>query len=199
MEERVNPFKRKYKYAADYGVILGGYIALFFILDYLFPGNVFVNIINTLGFCSTPIVCFYLARNYRDKAWNGYIRFGQVWSFGVWLFLFAALLMSVLYYVRYQFLQPDYISEAYNQALLVAEKMNYSKEQMDMLTANGVPTAIQLVLVYLWLYIIGGAVLFLLVSPMVVRKEPDDLQNTQDSEKTYEPYQDKNDSSESKL
>jgi len=197
MEETTNPIKRKYKYAADYGSILGGYIALFFILDFFFSGNSFVNVLNTMGFLGTPIVCYFLSKQYRDKAWGGYIRYGQVWSFGTWLFLFASLLMSVLYYVRYQFLQPDYIAQTYNQALVLAEQMKYSKEQMDMLISNGVPTAIQLVLVYLWIYIIGGAFLFLFISPLVVRKKPEDMLNTPDSEKNYEPYQDKNDSSES--
>ena len=197
MEETTNPIKRKYKYAADYGSILGGYIALFFILDFFFSGNSFVNVLNTMGFLGTPVVCYFLSKQYRDKAWGGYIRYGQVWSFGTWLFLFASLLMSVLYYVRYQFLQPDYIAETYNQALIVAEQMNYSKKQMDMLISNGVPTAIQLVLVYLWIYIIGGAFLFLFISPLVVRKKPEDMLHTPDPEKNYEPYQDKNDSSES--
>lgn len=198
MEEKVDIFKRKYKYAADYGFILGGYIALFFILDFLFSGNVFVSTLGTLGLLGTPVVCFYLAKQYRDKAWGGYIRFGQVWAFGVWLFLFASLLMSVLYYVRYQFLQPNYIEEAYNQALLIAEEMKYSKEQMDMLTSGGVPSAIQLVFVYLWFYIIGGALLFLFISPMVARKGPENKEESSDSEKPYEPYQDNNDSTESK-
>lgn len=197
MEETVNPFKKKYKYAADYGLILGGYIAFFFILEYIFSGSVIVNTLDTLGFFGTPVLCYYLAKKYRDLAWGGYIRFGQVWAFGVWLFLFASLLMSVLYFVRYQFLQPGYIAEAYNQALLLAEQMKYSKEQMNMLVSNGVPSAIQLVLVYLWLYIIGGALLFLLISPMLVRKKTNDMLHVSDSEKPYEPYKDKNDSSES--
>jgi Protein of unknown function (DUF4199) len=197
MKETENPFKKKYKYAADYGFILGGYIAFFFVIEFFYTGNIIANSLNTFGFLATPALCYYLAKRYRDKAWGGYIRFGQVWSFGVWLFLFASLLMSVLYFVRYQFLQPNYIAEGYNQALLIAEQMKYSKEQMDMLVSNGVPSAIQLVLVYLWVYIIGGAILFLIISPMISRKKPDDVSITSDEVKPYEPYKDKNDSSES--
>ena len=198
MEESVNPIKRKYKYSADYGFILGGYIAVFFMLDFIFPGNVFVGILNMIGFWGTMVVCYYLARQYRDKAWGGYIRYGQVWSFGVWLFLFASLLMSVLYYVRYQFLQPNYISDAFNQVLIIAEQIKYPKEQMDLLIENGAPSAIQLVLICLWFYIIGGAFLFLFISPMIARKKPEDNIHISDQENTYEPYQDKNDSDESK-
>ncbi|MCK9311588.1 MAG: hypothetical protein M0P26_04830, partial [Bacteroidales bacterium] len=104
----------------------------------------------------------------------------------------------VLYYIRYQFLQPNYISDAFNQALIIAEQIKYPKEQIDMLIANGVPSAIQLVLVCLWLYIIGGAFLFLFISPMIARKKPEDNIPISDLENTYEPYQDKNNSDESK-
>lgn len=195
MEETISPFKRKYKYAADYGLILGGYIASFFVLDYLFMSNVFVSILEILGFLGTPFLCYRLAKQYRNKAWGGYIRFGQVWAFGVLLFFFASLLTSVLYYVRFQFLQPDYIAEYYKQMLLLAKAMHYSKEQMDVLTSNGIPNAIQLVVASLWLYVVSGAVLFLFISPMVARKKEDNAQEF-DPKNESTPYSEN--SSESK-
>lgn len=181
MEEIVNPFKKKYKYAANYGFILGGYIAVFFILDYLLPVGNISNILQILGILGTPIVCYYLAINYREKAWGGYIYFGQVWSFGVWLFLFASLLMAVLYYVRFQFLQPDYLRNAYNQTLIMLDNSKLlKKEEMDQAVSNGSPTAIQAVFGYIWFYIIGSAVLFLFISPMISRKKPDDTTGISD-------------------
>jgi hypothetical protein len=180
----MDPIKRKYKYAADYGLILGGYIAFFFVLDYLFPGSVIVSMLNMLGFIGTPVVCYYLAKNYRDKGCEGSLRFIQVWSFGVWLFFFAALIMSVLYFVRYQLLQPDYIATAFNQALQLMEQMHYPQKYMDALIDYGVPTVAQLILTYLWMYIIGGAILFLIISPMVARKKVEPLFDSH-----YQPYQ----------
>lgn len=186
MEETLDPIKRKYKYAADYALILGGYIAFFFVLDYLFPNNGVVGLLSMFGFLATPVVCYQLAKRYRDKAWGGYIRYWQVWSFGIWLFFFAALIMSVLYYLRYEFLQPDYIAKAMNQSLQQMEQMKYPQKYIDALLNYGVPTTIQLVLTYLWMYIIGGALLFLIISPMVARKK-DDLPPT---DYHYKPYQD---------
>jgi len=200
MEEIVNPFKKKYKYASHYGFILAGYIAVFFILDYLFPKNVISGTLETIGLLGTPIICYYLAYSYRNKAWGGYIHFGQVWSFGVWLFLFASLLMAVLYYIRFQFLEPDYISNQYNQTLIMVEDSKlFTKEYLDQAASTGAPNAIQTVLGYIWIYVIGGAVLFLFISPIVSRKRPDDTTDlsADSTEKPYEPYQDKNDSNKS--
>jgi hypothetical protein len=192
MKETINPIKQKYKYAADYGFILGGYIAIFFIIDYLFSGNSMASILGMVGLLGTPVVCYYLTKSYRDKGLGGYIRFGQAWSFGVWLFLFASLIMSVLYYVRFQFIQPDYIANAFNQTLQIFQQMHYPQEQMDALIAFGVPSAIQVVMTYLWLYIVGGALLFLLISPMVTRSKPENPTGDNGNDNTYQPYQDKN-------
>jgi hypothetical protein len=190
MEDTLDPIKRKYKYAADYALILGGFIAFFFVLDYLFPNNYIVSLLSMAGFFATPVLCYQLAKRYRDKAFDGYIRFWQVWSFGISLFFFAALIMSVLYYVRFQFLQPDYIAKAMSQSIQMLEQMKYPQKYIDAMINYGVPTTIQLVLTYLWMYIIGGAILFLIISPMVARKK-DDLPPT---DQHYKPYQDNKDS-----
>lgn len=190
-EEIQDPFKRLFKYAGDYALLLGGYIAFFFILEYLFPENSLVSLLNTAGFLATPIVCYQLARNYRDKGCGGYIRFGQVWSFGILLFFFSALIMSVLYYVRYQFLQPDALSAAFNQSIQMLQQMpEYPQKYIDAAIAFGAPTAIQVVLFYLWLHIIGGGFLFLILSPMVARRKP----NLPPTDQHYKPYQDNKDS-----
>ncbi|HET9571209.1 MAG TPA: DUF4199 domain-containing protein [Bacteroidales bacterium] len=189
MEDSSDHIKRKYKYAADYALVLGGYIAFFFIIEYLLPNNFIVSFLSMVGFLATPVVCYQLAKRYRDRAMGGYIRYWQVWSFGVWLFFFAALIMSVLYYLRYQFLQPDFIANAMNQSIQLLEQMKYPQKYIDGMINYGVPTTIQLVLTYLWMYIIGGAILFLIISPMVARKK-EDLPPTDQS---YKPYQDNKD------
>ena len=190
-EEIQDPFKRLFKYAGDYALILGGYIAFFFILEYLFPQNSLVSLLNTAGFLATPVICYQLAKNYRDRAWGGYINFGQVWTFGLLLFFFASLIMSVLYYVRYQFLQPDALAQAYNQIIQLLQRTpNYPQKYIDALIAFGTFTPIQIVLMNLWGFIIGGSILFLIVSPMVTRKR-NDLPPTDNH---YKPYQDNKDS-----
>ena len=192
-EEIDDPFKRLFKYAGDYALYLGGFIAFFFLLDLVFPNNGFVGLLTMFGFLTTPVLCYHLAKNYRDRAWGGYIRFGQVWSFGVLLFFFAALIMSVLYYVRYQFLQPNALSVAFNQTITMMQQVpNYPQKYIDAAIAFGVPTAIQVVLFNVWWHIIGGGILFLILSPMIAKKN--DI--LPPSDQHYKPYQDTKDSDE---
>jgi hypothetical protein len=182
MEPIADLIKKKYKFAANYGFILGGYIAFFFILDFLVPGFI-SNVLNMAGFLGTPILCYYLTKNYRDKALGGYIRFGQSWAFGVWLFFFAGLIMSVFYYVRFKFIQPDYLNQAFNQAILMMQQLKYSQQQIDAMLSMGMPSVIQIVLYYLWFFILGGGLLFLFISGFVSKRPPVVL-----PDQSYEPY-----------
>jgi len=198
MEPTINPIKLKYRYAADYGLILGAYFAFFYALSLLVSGSVIINLLNTLSIFATPFLCYYLAKRYRDRAMGGFIRFGQVWSFGIWLFLFAGLIMAVVYFVHFQIINPDFISDMFNQSLLMLEKMNYPKDSLDLLVKNGIPSTLQMVISYLCGYIILGAILFLIISPIVTKKNPDDFYNFPKEDKPYEPYKDNNDKPETK-
>jgi hypothetical protein len=197
MEQPLNPIKVKYKYAADYGLILGGYLAAFYVLQLIFKGNVFMNILNTLGMLGVPFLCYYLTKKYRDVACGGFLRFGQVWSFGVWLFLFAGLIMSVVYFVHFQFLDPNFISDIFNQSLLMLEQMKYDQEALDLFAKNGFPSPIQMVVYYLFAYVVCGAILFLFISALLAKKNPNDIFGPGSSDNTYEPYQEKQDKPES--
>lgn len=191
MEQTVNPIKVKYKFAADYGLILGGYIAFFYCLQLVFGTNVVVNLLGSAGFIGTPFLCYYLAKRYRDNGCNGFINYAQAWSFGVWLFLFAGLIMAVVYFVHLQWIAPTYIENTFKQTLETLEKMNYDQKMMDTLASTPIPTPIQIVITYLFLYIIGGAVLFLMIAGFVVKKDPTAGWPGKGNDETpYQPYKD---------
>ena len=189
MENSLDILKRKYKYAANYGFILGGYIAFFFMLDFFLPNNTYVGILTLMGALGTPVLTYYLAKSYRDKGCGGYLNYFQVWGFGTWLFFFAALIMSVFYYLRYELLQPMYTTDAFHQAIQMLEQMKAPQAQIDAMIEIGIPSILNIILIYIWFYIIGGALLFLLISGLIARK-PNISTN---SDNTYTPYQEKDD------
>jgi len=191
MEPTVNPIKVKYKFAADYGLILGGYIAFFYCLQLIFGTNIVVNLLNTVGLIGTPFLCYQLAKRYRDNGCNGFINFANAWSFGVWLFLFAGLIMAVVYFVHLQWIDPSYMANTFNQTLEALEKMHYDQKLIDTLSSTPIPTPIQIVVMYLFFYIIGGALLFLMLAGFVVKKDPTaGLPGNGSGETPYQPYKD---------
>jgi hypothetical protein len=198
MEQKPNPIQLKYRYAANYGLILGAYLAVFYIIQIIAPTIKILNVVNTISILFTPFLCFYLTKKFRDQALGGYIRFGSSWSFGIWLFFFAGLIMSVVYFVHFQFINPDYISNVFNQSLLMLESMNYPKDQLDLLAKNGFPTPLEMVFSYLFAYVIMGAILFVFISAIVARKNPDDFGLNNRNDDSYEPYKDSENENESK-
>ncbi len=173
MEQPINPIKLKYNFAANYGLVLGAYIAFFYVLSLVFGANLLVNLLNMAGLIATPFLCYHLAVRYRDKGCNGVIRFGMVWSFGVWLFLFAGLIMAVVYFIHFQWIEPTFIENTFNQTL-------------DTLADMALPTPIQMAVSYIFAYIIGGAILFLIIAPFVVKKP---TAPTSTDSTPYQPYQ----------
>ncbi len=191
MESTENPIKVKYKFAADYGLILGGYIAFFYCLQLIFGANIVVSLLNTAGLIGTPFLCYQLVKRYRDAGCNGFINFAHAWSFGVWLFLFAGLIMAVVYFVHLQWIDPAFIENIFNQTLVSLEKMNYDQKLLDTLASTPIPTPIQIVVTYLFFYIIGGSLLFLLIAGFVVKKDPNaGWPGKSNDETPYEPYKD---------
>jgi hypothetical protein len=188
MEQQQDFYKKKYKFAADYGLILGLYLAVFYGLQLLFGSSAIVNLLSTLSVFGVPFLCFYLVKLYRDKACNGYIRFAQAWSFGVWLFLFSSLIMSVVYFIHWNWIDPDYISRIFNQSMIALEQMHYDEKALKTLAENPIPTPIQMVVNVLFAYIIGGSILALIVSPFAVKKDP----GNKPTDNQYQPYQETN-------
>lgn len=190
MEQKPNPIQLKYRYAANYGLILGAYLAVFYIIQIIAPNIKILNLVNSISILFTPFLCYHLTKKFRDKALGGYIKFSSSWSFGVWLFFFAGLIMAVVYFIHFQIINPDYISDVFNQSMLMLESMNYPKDQLDILAKNGFPTPLEMVFSYLFAYVIIGAILFVFISPFVVKKNPDDSGIKFTNDDAYEPYKD---------
>ena len=185
-----NLFAEKYRYAATYGLYFGLYLAFFYVLAVLFPENGVVRFICSIGNLGSFVLSYVLIKKYRDEAMGGYMPFGWAWSFGLWFSVFTALIMSVFHFVHFQFIQPDYIENTLNQSLLMLEEMDYPTEQLAALAEFGVPTAIQFTFVYIWFYIIGGAVLALIYAAFLSRRDVLGGQSQGPDEDEYIPYQD---------
>ncbi|MBQ9201674.1 MAG: DUF4199 domain-containing protein [Bacteroidales bacterium] len=171
-DKRVRPenITGKYRVAARFGLYLGLYMGLFYLLGAFFPNQGLVKTLCSLAELAMFFIAYFMVKKYRDQYQDGFISFRQAWSFSFWLYTFTAIILSAFIYIHMQFLQPDYLADTFNQVLAMLEELNYPSEQMDALIDFGVPSAIQVTFVYLWVYIIGGALLSL-INAAIVKKE----------------------------
>lgn len=70
-----------------------------------------------------PYLAYLLTKRYREDL-GGVISFSQAWRFGVLIYLFAAMLVSVMHYVFYRFVAPpDFLSSAVEQTIASLKQM----------------------------------------------------------------------------
>lgn len=109
--------------AMSYGFSLG----MFWIVKYLFymSSLKFPYLIIVYGGMSlmVPYVAYVLTNRYREDL-GGIISFGLAWRFGVLIYFFAAMLVSVMHYVFYRFVAPpDFLSSAVGQTIASLKQM----------------------------------------------------------------------------
>ena len=103
--------------AMRYGFPLG----MFWVFKYLFyMGSLkFPYLVSIYWGLSlvVPYVAYLLTKRYKNDL-GGSIGFFRAWQFGIFLYFFAALIVSVMHYVFYRFVAPpDFVKSAIDQTL----------------------------------------------------------------------------------
>ncbi len=168
---QMRSINEKYRYASTYGLYLGLYMGAFYLLSALMKDSTLIQVLCSIGNLGALVLAWYYIRKYRDEVLGGYSKFGWIWSFAFWLSVFAALIMAAIHFIHFQWIQPNFIAETFNQALNMLEEMKYPEEQLNALVDFGVPSAIQLTFMYLWLEIIGGALLAIIYGLILQRRD----------------------------
>ncbi len=119
------------KAAMTFGLAMGA----FWVVKYIFfilgassslMGSVYVGF-STL----VPFIAYRFTLRYRQIA-GGQIGFFHAWQFGVLLYTFAALIVSLMHYVYYRYLAPpDLIANAISQTLELLRQSNADPQLLD--------------------------------------------------------------------
>ena len=109
-------------YLVKYASLLGLYMGFFWIFKYLFivfgGNNEYLSALY-MGFtAAVPIVAYRFTVIYREQTNKEAFSFFHAWQFGVLLYMFAAIIVSLvhLYYYKYV-LGPEGVAEAMQQTL----------------------------------------------------------------------------------
>lgn len=114
MEENKSLLMRS---AMTYGLTMGIYWVIkyiFFIFSFNFPVFSFIYWAFTL---TVPFIAYYLTRRYKNEA-GGSLSFFHAWQFGVLLYFFAAVIVSLAHYIFYQYIAPpDLLTNSVGQVV----------------------------------------------------------------------------------
>ncbi len=121
--------------AMYYGLVLG----IYWVVKYFF--NMFslrypylITIYWGLSLV-VPYMGYILTKKYRGDL-GGSITFGQAWSFGVLLYFFAALIVSIMHYIFYRFVAPpDYLTNTVSQTIEFLKQMEVDNQVIESVEA----------------------------------------------------------------
>lgn len=156
-------------YAMNGGLMLGG----FWVFKYLFViGSTqypFLGIVQTFLSIGTPILLFYLLVKYKNNTATGNIGFWHGVQFSILLFFYAALIEAIIVVVHVMWIDPSYISNAFNNVISIAESLPIDKKAIDQVKNQPVPSVFAYALNLIMSDVLVGIVLSLLVVPLAMR------------------------------
>lgn len=117
-----------------------------------------------------PYLAYLLTKRYREDL-GGVISFSQAWWFGVLIYLFAAMLVSVMHYVFYRFVAPpDFLSSAVEQTIVSLKQMQVDSKVISSIESMNF-SPIHMALQGILNNIFYGIILSLPVAALVCRRK----------------------------
>ena len=158
------------KSAMSYGLAMGIFWVikyLFLIFGYSIPALIYIYEILCLA---VPFIAYYMTKRYRQDI-GGNISFFHAWRFGIMLYFFAALIVSIEHFIFFQFIAPpDFISNTMNQAMIALKNANVNSEVIDAINRTNF-TPIHLAIQQIFNNIFYGIILSVPVAALVCRKQ----------------------------
>ena len=117
-----------------------------------------------------PYLAYLLTKRYREDL-GGVISFSRAWRFGVLIYLFAAMLVSVMHYVFYRFVAPpDFLSSAVEQTIVSLKQMQVDSKVISSIESMNF-SPIHMALQGILNNIFYGIILSLPVAALVCRRK----------------------------
>lgn len=157
----------KTKYAMQYGLYLGIYITIRFLLS--ISHNALFSIISMIMLFGIPVLVYYFMKNYRDNHLDGNISLGAAWGMGCSLYFFAGMIVELVQFTYFRFINQEFLPKAAEAAKSVYEQIHFSKESLDMIDTIMQPH-FYVLSDFLGSFIVMGAIISLIIAAIVQRK-----------------------------
>lgn len=153
------------QYAMESGVYLGLYFVVKFVFEVFSMESFFCNTVAMAMMLCVPVVVYTLMRRYRRQVGMS-CYFSQLWMMGILLFFFASLINSLVQYIYFVYINPDYIRAQFLAAVELMETfrpmmkdpslLDIVKEGLD---KGNVPSPMSVVVERIWVNLFFGSLL----------------------------------------
>lgn len=151
------------------GLIIGILFSVNFLLSI---SKITPLILISYGLMGLILVATYRTTiRFRDKECSGEINFGKAFSFIILTYFFAALISSVVKYVYFQFINPDYLPALLNESLKAIEMLNLPIENASYDQMEKMMKPATFSLQYIWMNVLIGTLIGLVMAPFIKKEK----------------------------
>lgn len=140
-----------------YGLFLGAFETIKFIFSVSGAGNNVFGIAYFLCVLATPVLAFIFAKRFCMGTILENVRFGNIYSFTIFLFLFSAMILGVSQFIYMQFINPEFLASTLNKGIALFQDTDFIGEYKEIIDKQGTPSAIQYIMSNIYISMLYGA------------------------------------------
>ncbi|MDP4238883.1 MAG: DUF4199 domain-containing protein [Bacteroidota bacterium] len=151
------------------GLIMG----VIFSINFLFSISKITLLVLSTNIIAVLIVVgiYRMTIKFRDTACEGIISYWKAFSYILYTFFFAALISSVVKYVYFQFINPDYLGQMYQDTMKMLTTMKFSiTDALEDQTKKMLRPATY-TLIYVWSNVLMGIVVGLIMAAFIKKEK----------------------------
>jgi hypothetical protein len=149
------------------GLIMGVIFSLNFLLS--------ISKVPSLTLLSYVVVTFILVGMYRltvrfrDVDCEGVITYGKAYSFILLTFFFAAIISSVVKFVYFKYINPNYLDQLLQESMKALETLRFPIDEAAYLQMGKMMKPASFTLQYIWLNVLMGSFVGLIMAAFIKR------------------------------
>lgn len=158
------------KHAMQYGLYLGLILGAKFFLA--MTQSAFLSFFAMIMWLAIPFFIYLIVRKYRDEQLGGFMSFHEGWSLSFWIIFFGGMILEVIQFIYFQFINTTYLPDILQQTTQMMDKMNLSMPHQNLNIMEKIMTHPNLYVLtdFIMYTIISGAILSLIIAAFVKRK-----------------------------
>jgi len=151
------------------GLIMGGLFSLNFLLS--ISKNTSLLLLS-YGIAIIIIVTMYkMSIRYRDGECEGAISYGKSLSYVLLTFFYAALISTVVKYIYFQFINPEYLNNMFQESMKMMEVMKLPIDDNSISQMESMMKPASFSFIYIWSNLFLGLIVGLIMAAFVKKEK----------------------------
>ena len=112
-----------------------------------------------------------MAVRFRDKECEGSITYGRAFLYILYTFFYAALISTVIKYIYFQYINPSYLENMFQESMKMMEKLKFPMTSASADQMESMLKPVNYSFVYIWMNIIFGGLVGLVMAAFVKKEK----------------------------